>query len=277
VLAAVTHRGELLKDQRIVFVGAGAAGIGIARLLSSLMCSEGADEEEIRRSILMLDSRGLVFEGREDVAEDKRPFAIPEKALAGYGLGLPDTHDLESVIRQVAPTVLIGTSGVPGIFTEGAIRAMAALTAAPIVLPLSNPTSRSEATPSDVLRWSGGRALVATGSPFDPVLVDGVARSVGQANNVFIFPGVGLGAIVSHAQVVTDEMFLVAAHALAGLVTEQQLATGALYPRLGDLRTISRAIAVAVAKAARDDGVGRYLADVDIEAAVDAAMWTPTY
>jgi malic enzyme len=277
VLAAVRHRAESLAEQRIVFVGAGAAGIGIARLLSAMMHSEGATDAAVRRAVIMLDSRGLIFEGRGDVADDKRPFALPEKDLVNYGLGSVDTHDLEGVVRRVAPTVLVGTSGVPGAFTEPAIRAMADRTAVPIVLPLSNPTSRAEATPTDVLRWTGGRALVATGSPFDPVDVAGQRRVFGQSNNVFVFPGVGLGAVVSHAHAITDRMFLEAAQTLAGLVPAERLAQGALYPRLRELRPISRSIAIAVAKAARDDGVGRQLDDAQIEAAVDDAMWMPAY
>jgi malic enzyme len=145
------------------------------------------------------------------------------------------------------------------------------------VLPLSNPTSRAEATPADGLRWSGGRALVATGSPFEPVEVEGQLRVIGQSNNVFVFPGVGLGAVVSHAHAITDRMFLEAAQTLAALVPAERLAQGALYPRLRDLRCISRSIAVAVVKAARDDGVGRHLDDEQIEAAVDDAMWMPAY
>jgi malic enzyme len=277
ILAAVQHRSESLAEQRIVLVGAGAAGIGIARLLAAIMRSEGAPEPAIRHALVMLDSQGLVFEGRDGLAEDKRPFALPEKDLAEYGLGLASTHDLESVVRRVGPTVLIGTSGVPGVFTEAAIRSMAELTDVPLVLPLSNPTSRAEAIPADVLRWSGGRALVATGSPFEPVEVEGRRRVVGQSNNIFIFPGVGLGAVVAHAHAITDRMLLVAANTLAGLVSQERLAEGALYPPLRDLRPISRTIAIAVAKAARDDGVGRYLDDAQVESAVDAAIWMPGY
>jgi malic enzyme len=277
ILAAAHHRGQTLSEQRVVLVGAGAAGIGIARMLETVMRDEGASEDAVRHSLLLVDSRGLVHEGRDGVADDKRPFALPDKHLADYGLGLTEAHDLESVVRHVAPTVLIGTSGVAGVFSEAVIRAMAERTDSPLVLPLSNPTSRAEATPADVLRWTAGRALVATGSPFEPVEVDGRRREIGQSNNVFVFPGVGLGALVAHAHVVTDRMFLVAAHALAGLVPADRLATGAVYPRLSDLRAISRALAVAVARAARDDGVGRHLDDAQIEAAVDRAMWTPAY
>jgi malate dehydrogenase (oxaloacetate-decarboxylating) len=225
----------------------------------------------------MLDSRGLVFEGRDHLDQDKRPFALPAAAMARYGFGPASTYDLETVVRQVAPTILIGTSGTQGAFTAAAVREMAARTKAPIVFPLSNPTSKSEATPADVLRWTGGRALVATGSPFGPVDVSGAARLVGQANNVFIFPGVGLAAIVSRASEVTDAMFLAAATTLAGLVPAERLAVGALYPPLGDLRVVSRAIAVAVVRQACADGVARMAPGQDVEAAVDAAMWSPHY
>lgn len=277
ILAAVRHRGERLSQQRLVFVGAGAAGIGIARFLAGIMRAEGTPEPQVRRAVLMIDSKGVVFESRADVAEDKRALALPDKDLTDLGLALSDCQSLETVVRRYAPTVLVGTSGVPGAFTEQAVRAMASATAAPIVLPLSNPTSKSEATPEDVLRWSDGRALVATGSPFAPVELDGRTYPVGQANNVFIFPGLGLGAVVSRAHTITDSMFLAAAETLAAMVPEDLLEAGGLYPRLGELRSISRSIACAVARAARDDGVGRHLDDAQVEAAVDASTWDPTY
>ena len=277
ILAALRHSGEPVTEQRLVFLGAGAAGLGIARLASQVMRSAGAPADAVRSAVVMLDSRGLVFDGRDHLDQDKSPFALPAAALASYGFATASRYDLETVVRQVAPTILIGTSGTQGAFTEAAIREMAARTRAPIVFPLSNPTSKSEATPADVLRWSGGRAMVATGSPFSPVDVDGAARLVGQANNVFIFPGVGLGAIVSRASEVTDGMFLAAATTLAGLVPAERLAAGALYPALGGLRGVSRAIAVAVVRQARADGVARMPAGQDVAAAVDAAMWSPHY
>jgi hypothetical protein len=152
---------------------------------------------------------------------------------------------------------------------------MAASAPAPIVLPLSNPTAKAEATPAEVLAWSGGRAIVATGSPFDPIVVDGHARLVGQANNMFVFPGVGLGAIVARAREITDRMFLAAATTLAGMIPADRLAAGALYPRLSDLRPISRAVAIAVAREARDTGLAPIRTDEQIEAAVEAEMWIP--
>ena len=277
ILAALRHRGEPMARQRAVFVGAGAAGIGIARLIETIMRAEGAAEEEIRRAVVLLDSRGLVFEGRDHLDDDKRPFALPAGELARLGFAPAARYELETVVRQVAPTILIGTSGIAGAFTEAAIREMAARTPVPIVLPLSNPTVNSDATPADVLRWTGGRALVATGSPFGPVRAGGAEHVIGQANNVFIFPGVGLAAIVSRAREITDRMFLVAATTLAGLVTPERLAQGALYPPIADLRGICQAIAVAVTREACASGAGRLPDGQDPEAAVAAAMWAPRY
>jgi malic enzyme len=276
ILAALRVGGEPMARQRLVFVGAGAAGVGIARLAEAVMRAEGAGEEEIRRAVVMLDSRGLVFEGRDHVDDDKRPFSLPGRELLRFGFSPASRYDLETVVRQLAPTILIGTSGTPGAFTEAAIREMAAQTPVPVVFPLSNPTANSEAVPADVLRWSEGRALVATGSPFAPVPVGGAERLIGQANNVFIFPGVGLAAIASRTTEVTDRMFLIAATTLAGMVSPERLQQGALYPHLADLRQISRAIAVAVAREAAESGLSQAPPD-DIEAAVDAAIWTPGY
>ncbi len=277
ILAALRRGGEMVAGQRLVFLGAGAAGLGIARLLSQVMRRSGIAEDDIRAAIAMVDSRGLIFDGREDVDEDKRPFALPRAALARYGFPPASRHDFHAVIRQVAPTILIGTSSTPGAFDEDAITQMAAQARSPIIFPLSNPTSKAEATPADVLRWTGGRALVATGSPFGPVDVAGTARQIGQANNVFIFPGVGLGAVVARAREITDSMFLAAADTLAGLVPPDRLAAGALYPPVADLRRVSRAIAIAVAEQARECGVAHPEAPKDVAAAVAAAMWTPSY
>jgi len=276
ILAALRHRGESLSSQRLVFLGAGAAGIGIARLTESIMRSQGASPARIRRAIVMLDSRGLIYENRGHLDEDKRPFALPASEAARLGLG-PGRDDLETVVRQFAPTILIGTAGKPGMFTQTAIREMAARTPAPIVMPLSNPTANAEAIPADVLRWTEGSALIATGSPFGPVEYGGVTRQVGQANNMLVFPGVGLAAIVSRVSEITDQMFGVAATTLAGLVTADRVAQGALYPPIADLRRVSREVAIAVATQARRDGVAGLAPDVDIEKTVTAAMWHPGY
>src|ERR1035437_330533 len=277
ILAALAEIGGTLGDQRALFVGAGAAGIGIARLLQAAMRESGAPEEAVRRAVVMIDSRGLIFEGRDQVEEDKLPYAMPREELARLGLEPGPSCDLEMVIRQVAPTVLVGTSGRAGNFTQAAIRERAGRPRRPVVLVLSNPTSSSEAVPADVLAWSGGQALVATGSPFPPVEVEGRERLIAQANNVFVFPGVGLGAMVAHARELTDGMFLSAASTLAAMVIPERLAQGALYSGTRDLRAVSRRIAIAVARAARDQGLGRLATDEEIEDAVDATMWDPAY
>ncbi|HET8643121.1 MAG TPA: NAD-dependent malic enzyme [Pseudonocardiaceae bacterium] len=273
ILGALEHRRQRLSEQRIVLLGAGAAGVGIARLIRAVGAAEGGQGCQLA----LLDSRGLIFEGRDVIDEDKRPFALPRAELDRLGFEPAGRYDLTTVVGRLAPTVLVGTTGMAGAFPAAAIRRMAALVPAPIVLPLSNPTTNSEATPADVLAWTDGRALVATGSPFDPVpLADGTVRLVGQANNVFVFPGVGLGAIVSRSRVVTDRMFLVAARTLAALTPRDRIDRGALYPPLADLRPISRAIAVAVAHEAVESGISR-MDPARIEPAVDAAMWMPAY
>jgi malic enzyme len=255
VVAALRLTGSSLGETRVVLAGAGAAGIGIARLLRLA----GVE------TIALVDSQGLVHAGRSDLDPSKSKLSLP--AVNG------PTPDLVETIRRVRPTVLVGTTGVAGTFDRAVVGAMAdALDPGgrPIVLPLSNPTSVVEATPADVLAWTDRRALVATGSPFEAVtLPDGRRVEVGQANNVFVFPGVGLGAMVAEASTITDRMFLRAAHELAAAVTDTRLATGALYPPVTALREVSRAIAIAVAREA--DTVD------DPEAAVEAAMWWPAY
>jgi len=277
IQAAVSGRGESLASQRLVFVGAGAAGIGIARLVRAAMRREGAPDAVIRRALVMVDSKGLTFLGRSPLDEDKRELALGEEEMRAFGFEPADRYDLDTVVRHVRPTILVGTSGTPGAFTEAAIREMTTHCAAPIVLPLSNPTSMTEATPANVLAWSGGRALVATGSPFDPVRREGRLHVIGQANNAFVFPGIGLGVIVAEAREVTDEMLLAAADALAQTVAADRLASGALYPSQSELRQVSRRVAAAVVCAARDCGVGRPLDPDEAAREVDAAMWLPAY
>jgi malic enzyme len=231
----------------------------------------------------MVDSHGLVHAGRTDLDETKRELAISVDSARAYGLladardGGPGGADLAAIVRAVKPTVLVGTTATAGTFTEEAVRAMAAAVDRPVVMPLSNPTSKCEAAPADILRWTDGRALVATGSPFAPVDLDGVRHEVGQANNVFVFPGLGLGAIVSETRAISDEMLLVAAKTLLAEVSDDRLATGALYPPVHDLRRVSRSIAIAVAGEAVRSGLAGIPADSDLAAAVDGAMWWPAY
>ena len=277
ILAAVRSLGTSLRGQRLVLAGAGAAGIGIARLVGQAMRADGASARDVRTQIVLTDSRGLVFEDRDQLDSDKRAFALPASDVAGYGFGAARRYDLETVVRQVAPSILIGTTSRAGTFTQAVIRTMAAATPVPVIFPLSNPTSHSEAVPADLLDWTGGRALVATGSPFAPVRVGDRSRVISQANNLYTFPGIGLGTIAVGARGVTDPMLLAAARTLAGLVSNERLAEGALYPPLAGLRGISRAVAVSVAREAQQAGLARMAPRKDPKDAVNAAMWTPDY
>jgi malic enzyme len=280
ILAAVRTIGRPLAEQRFVFLGAGAAGTGIARTIRAALVADGADGPTIKRAIVTADTKGLVFAARDELDDDKLEFALGPDELAAYGLGglkPSDRRDFEAVVAAVKPTMLIGTSGVPGAFTEAAIREMAAHVERPVLFPLSNPTAKTEALPADIMAWTGGRALIATGSPFEPVVVDGTSHVIGQANNVFIFPGLGLGAIVAEAREITDEMFLLAAATLAEMVSPERLAAGALYPAISELREVSRQIAAKVVCQSRDCGVGRLYRDEEVMDAVDSAIWYPAY
>ncbi len=258
VLAALRATGRTLADARIVLAGAGAAGIGTARLLRLAMAEAGLDATHAREATALVDSRGLVHRGRTDLDPLKAELAVA--ATDGE-------TSLLATVRARRPTFLVGTTGVAGTFDEPTIRAMADALAedeVPTILPLSNPTSAVEASPADCLAWTGGRALVATGSPFDPVTFGGRRVEVGQANNVYVFPGVGLGAIVAGMPVIDDAVFLTAARELAAAVPAERLAAGSLFPPIASLREVSRRIAVAVAGEARRTDV-------------EAAMWWPAY
>ena len=279
ILAGLRHVGRPLAGERFVLLGAGAAAIGIARLIHLALRQAGTAEPEVRRSTVLFDTGGLVHVGRPGLADDKAALAIHPEDRALLGISADATP--VDVVRALRAGTLIGTTQTPGAFTEELIRALADGCAEPLVFPLSNPTSKTEATPEEVLEWTGGRALCATGSPFPPVVRHGRTCIVGQANNSFIFPGVGLGEIVSGARVVSDAAFLVAARTLAGLVEPARLDCGALYPPVADLRAISREIAIAIV---REGGTldGRPLppGDAGIElatGAVDAAVWWPDY
>jgi malic enzyme len=274
ILAGMRLVGERLSAQRLVFLGAGAAGTGIAHLVREAMKREGASAEDLRAAIVTLDSQGLIYEGRVPLDDDKRESAIGPDEMRRYGFEGGKRYGLEEVVARVKPTILIGTAGTPGAFTEGAIREMARHAPRPLIFPLSNPTSSSEAVPADVIAWTDGRAVVATGSPFAPVTHGGRTQVIGQANNVFVFPGVGLGAIVSGAREITDEMFLAAATTLAESVTRERLEAGALYPNVSMLREVSRAIAVRVVAGVRGAGAA---AHEEIDREVREAMWFPEY
>jgi malic enzyme len=276
LLAARRERGSLTSD-RFLFLGAGAAALGIASLLRRELLAEGMDPRAASAAIVMLDTHGLVHQGRGGLPDDQRPFAVDPAALVAAGLRPSQLADPVSIARITRATVLIGVTACSGAFSEALVREVGRHDPAPVVLPLSNPGSCAEATPEEVLSWTGGRALVAAGGPSRDIATQAGTRLVGQANNVFIFPGVGLGAIVAGAREVTDDMFLVAARELARLVSSDRLRQGGLFPAITDLRSVARTIAIAVVRKARDDGLGLGYADDAIEAAVDRAMWWPDY
>ena len=277
LLAALRLTKQRMADQRILFVGAGAACTGIARLCAIAMRADGADEATIRRALFAVDTHGLVHDGRELKEPHKKELAVPREILAEIGLRPNDTHTPLDLIRAVKPTILVGATARAGAFSQEMIETMASSVERPIVMPLSNPTSKAECTAEEAIRWSGGRAIVATGSPFADVEHAGKRHVIGQANNVFIFPGVGLGVAISEAREVTTEMFHIASATLAGLVSQERLDAGAIYPHQSELRRVSFEIACAVVRYASEHNLGRRIAVEDVEATVRAAVWDPSY
>jgi malate dehydrogenase (oxaloacetate-decarboxylating) len=277
VLAGLRHLHRTIVDQRFVLLGAGAAGVGMAELLVAELRASGVPAPAIGRSIAVLDSHGLIHAGRAGVDRDKASLAMDAESMIHFGLTGDGPFGLEQVIEAVQPTVLIGATAVAGTFDEASIRAMAAHTDHPIILAMSNPTAKVEATPEQLLRWTNGCAVVATGSPFPAVEMDGEVRVIGQANNVFIFPGVGIGAIVGEATQLPNAVFRSAARVLAGQTPEARLQAGALYPAINDLRSVARAIATETIRTLGESGYGRVMDDDAIEAALDEAIWQPDY
>jgi malic enzyme len=276
VLSSRRVTGLGLADQRIIVHGAGAAGLGIARQLKAAMRLEGLTEAQCLERVAALDSRGLLVAGSDLRDAYKRELAWPAELARHYGVATDADRQLGSLVRAYRPTVLVGTSGQPGCFTESIVRDMAGTCARPVLLPFSNPSDLSEAVPADVLRWTDGRALVATGSPFAPVSLGGRTHHVGQGNNVLVFPGLGLGALLGGIRRVTDEMLTASAFTLAGQLTEEELASGMLFPSVTRLREISAAVAAAVIAVDR----GAAVTDTPPAALVHAVrqrMWVPDY
>ena len=277
VLAALRITGQKLSDQRIVYAGAGAAGVGIGRLVAMAMREESDDQAKIHAAQVFVDTHGLLHQGSQITDPHKRPFALDDAAMAQYGFSKDGTYDLLEVVRHVGPTVLIGTTAQPGTFTEQIVRKMSQHVERPIILPLSNPTSKVECTPAEAIRWSQGRAIVATGTAFDPVRYEGKTHVIGQANNVFVFPGMGLGCILSGVQEVTDSLFLAAAHRLADCVGQDRLDAGAIYPDQKELRNVAAHVATAVIGEVQRQQGGQPDGRESIEQMVREAMWFPEY
>ncbi|ARX69876.1 NAD-dependent malic enzyme [Bacillus cereus] len=275
VLSAVKASGVPLSEHRVVVFGAGTAGIGIADQVRDAMVRVGVSEEESYKRFWCIDRNGLVTDNMEDLLDFQIPYARKEVEVSGWKQN--DVIGLAEVVKHVKPTILIGTSTVAGAFKEEIIKEMASHVERPIILPMSNPTPLAEAKPADLIEWTEGRALVATGSPFEPVTYNGVTYVIGQSNNALIFPGLGLGTIVVRASVMTDGMFAAAAEAVASMVDTSQPGAPIL-PEVEELRNISEMVAIEVAKVAVAEGVARVnLSDNDIKMAVKEAMWKPEY
>ena len=262
-----------MAEQRIVIFGAGTAGCGIANLILRIMIEEGVPEAEARSRFYAVDRPGLLLGDMPEVLPFQRPFAQSRSAVSGWHLESPGHIGLLDVMNNAKPTTLIGVSGQPGSFTEPIIRAMARGVARPVIFPLSNPTARSEAAPSDLYAWTDGRAIVGTGSPFPRVTRDGVTWKVDQTNNSYVFPGVGLGVLAVSARRVTDRMFEVAAHTLA----KASRPTVPLLPPVTDLRAVAVLVARAVARSAREEGLCEAFSDKQIDARIAVKMWQPGY
>jgi malate dehydrogenase (oxaloacetate-decarboxylating) len=272
VMGALRVTGRRLREQQIVFVGAGSAAIGVADSLAAALRENGLTAAEAVRRIWIVDKFGLLHSGRTDLSAEQRVYAQPHERVANWP-GLK----LEPVIHNVDATILIGLSTVAGAFTESAVREMARKTERPIFLPLSNPTGRSEADPTDLLRWTNGHALVATGSPFAPVEFEGRHISIAQCNNVHIFPALGLGLVASGARRVTDSMLLAAARTLGENSPAAKDPHAPLLPELSDTRRVAREIAVAVGLEAQRSGVAPAMPEAELRERVGAAQWTPHY
>ena len=277
LLTASEMTGSTLAAQRIVILGAGSAATGICDQVVAAMVEEGMTPQEARAAIWLVDSRGLAHDGRSDLDPAKALYAQPYARIAGWSTDTPGQYTLGDVVREALPTVLIGTAAVPGAFSESIVREMARHVERPIIFPLSNPTAKSEAAPADLIAWTQGRAIVATGSPFADVVYDGRTYEIGQCNNMFIFPGVGLGVVASEARLVTDRMFVAAARALSACSPARRGLGQALYPPLEEARTVARRVALAVAAAAVDEGLTEPLAPPDLEARISETMWEPRY
>jgi malate dehydrogenase (oxaloacetate-decarboxylating) len=258
-------------------LGAGSAGTGICSLLLRAMIDAGLSEAEARSRFFLVDRDGLLVEGTIGLQPFQAPFVQQRAAIAGWTLEYPDRISLDDVVANAHPTVLIGTSGQAHAFHETVVRAMAQHVQRPVIFPLSNPTERSEATPQDLCAWTEGRAVIGTGSPFPPIRRDGHDFRVDQTNNAYVYPGIGLGAIVVRATRISDDMFLAAARTIAEFSPARRDPRANLLPPLVESRTLSFHVAMAAAKQAQAEGLAPAISDDALAAAITAKMWEPVY
>ncbi len=277
LLAAVHATGVPLKDQRIAMFGSGSAGVGIIHLLLATMREQGLSEAEARQRIYAFNRHGLLVEGEPGLRASQLALARIREDITGWTLSGPGPISLLDTVRNAKITALVGTSMQPGAFTEEIVRAMAEHTNRPVILPLSNPTSKAEATPADVMRWTNGRALIGTGSPFPPVEINGRTIRISQTNNSYIFPGLALGTLVACARRVTDGMIMAAAKTLASLSPAASDSTAPLLPPVSDSRKIALAVATAVAKQAIVEGISEIDDPAALENHLREYVWEPVY
>ena len=277
LLAAVSATGKPLTDHRIAMFGSGSAGVGISTMLIAALREQGLSDAEARSHIYAFNRNGLIVEGDPSLRESQLPFAHSQAEIAGWNWSKTGQPSLLETIQNAGITVLVGTSAQPGAFTEDVVRAIGANTERPIVFPLSNPTSKCEALPADVLRWTEGRALVGTGSPSAPVEINGRQIKIAQINNSYIFPGLALGILISNAKRVSDGMLMAATKQLAALSPALSDPTKSLLPKIARSREISRAVAHAVVKQAVAEGLASIDADADIDELIGDYVWEPIY
>jgi malate dehydrogenase (oxaloacetate-decarboxylating)(NADP+) len=256
--------GVPFEDLTVMFLGAGSAATGIADLMTTAFVAEGLSLDEARRHLWFVDVNGLVVKGRTDLMDHNRPYAHDMRPMA-----------FVDAIDAIKPHVLIGATGAPGTFTQAVIERMSAINKRPVIFALSNPTSKAECTAAQAYAWSRGRAIFASGSPFAPETYEGRTFRPAQGNNAYVFPGIGLGAVACRARTIPDEMFLAAAQTLAGLVRQSDLDEGALYPPLKEIRKISLAIAVSVAKKAYEMKLARAKRPANVRKSIEAIMYHP--
>jgi malate dehydrogenase (oxaloacetate-decarboxylating) len=277
ILSALRVTGLPLEEQRVVIFGAGAAGVGVADAIRAAMVEEGLDPAVAPRRFWLVNRGGLLHTERVDLKDEQRVYAWPFEEVASFAHADPRRVSLSEVVAAVHPTIMIGLSTVAGAFDEALVREMAAHVERPVIFPLSNPTAKAEATPKDVLAWTDGRAIVATGSPFPPVMVGTRSVSIAQCNNVYIFPALGLGAVASRSRRVTNEMILAAARTLAEHSPAASDPSAPLLPPVADLRRVAIEIAVAVGLEAQRTGHAPLTSPDELRARVVATQWTPNY
>jgi malate dehydrogenase (oxaloacetate-decarboxylating) len=277
LLAAVRATGVELKDQRIAMFGSGSAGVGIIHLLVAAMREQGLSEKEARHRIYAFNRHGLMVEGDPELRQSQLPLTRRRDDVAGWQLSGSGPISLLDTVKNARITALVGTSAQPGAFTEDIVRALAANVDRPVILPLSNPTSKSEATPEDLLRWTDGKALIGTGSPFPPVDIGGRTVRISQTNNSYIFPGLALGILASRAGRVTDSMIMAAAKTLASLSPALREKEGTLLPPIGDSRQVGLAVAQAVGKAAIAEGISPLASSRELDQELREYVWEPVY